>query len=99
MSESELDFTDPLLCSISVDTIPRVRCFVIDSQTCGRTSSGEPVNTDPCKYLIVCPGIFIRPVVQLFVDPGEQCYRAVGEGVSKRLGLGALEKSVACALI
>lgn len=47
MCEAELDFADPLLCAISMNSILGMCGFVVDPETRGRTGGGEPVDAYP----------------------------------------------------
>ncbi len=75
--ESELDVRDvpPEPGAVGVR---RVSHFVVDPRA-GRGPGGrEPVDRDPGQDLVVGPGVRVGPVVELFVDPGEQGGGAVG---------------------
>ena len=71
--------------------------LVVDAQTSCGASGGEVVDRDPGEDLVVGPGVSVRPVVQLFVDPGEQADGTVSEGIAEGLGFGALLQSVPAA--
>lgn len=63
------------------------------------SARAEPVNTNPRQYLIVSPGIPIRPIHQLLVDPRQERNRAVRKSVRERLRLSSLQDAVRLALI
>lgn len=73
--------------------------FKVDPRVRRRARRAEPVDRDPGADLLVRPGVTVRPVVQLLVDPGQQGDGAVGEGVADRLRLRALLVAVAAALL
>ncbi len=73
----------------------RVGGFVIDAETSRGPRSGELVDRDPSQDLVGGPGAVVRPVVEFFVDPGEQASGAGGEGVAEGLRFGGLLGAVA----
>ena len=46
--------------------------LIIEVQACGGTGHREVVDADPGQDLGVSPGVVVSPVVQLFVEPGEE---------------------------
>lgn len=73
--------------------------LIIDPTTSSRTRCGEPINTHPSQYLVVGPGVTVRPVVELFVDPGEQGDGTVVETVAEGLRFRGLDFVVAGAFV
>lgn len=53
--------------------------FVVDADTGSRASGGEEVDGHPGEDLVIRPGITICPIVQLFIDPGQEANGAVCE--------------------
>lgn len=64
--------------------------LVVDSMRSTGASTTELVDRYPGEDLVVGPGVGICPVVQLLIDPCEQCYRGVIKRVGQRLRLGGL---------
>ncbi len=56
----------------------RVSHFVVDPRVGCRPGGREPVDRDPSQDLVVGPGVLVGPVVEFFVDPGEQGDWTVG---------------------
>ena len=79
--------------------VRRVGDFVVDARAGGGAGGREPVYWHPCQDLVGCPGVVVCPVVEFFVDPGEEGGGAVGEAVAEGLGLGALDLVVAAAFL
>ena len=75
-----------------------VYSFVIDSNIRRRPRSREEIDGNPSQNLIFRPRIIVRPIVQLFVNPGEEADGAVGEEIAQGLRLGALFALVAAAV-
>ena len=71
--------------------------FVVDARAGGRTGYGEEVDGDPGEDLVGGPGVGVCPVVEFFVDPGEEGEGAVVEAVAEGLGFRALDFVVAVA--
>lgn len=71
-------------------------CALAVDAHAGRGAGGrEGVNGHPGQDFVVTPGISVRPVVQFFVDPGEQADGAVVQRVAERLRFGGLDAAVA----
>ena len=87
---------DPPLRSIAAK-LRVVERFVIDAEIGGDAGGAEPVDGDPGQDLVVGPGVGVGPVVQLFVDPGQEADGAVREGVAECLRFGLLFPTVAAA--
>ena len=68
-----------------------VGVFVVDALVRPRAGRGELVDAHPRQNLVVRPGVLVRPVVQLVVEPGEQADGVRGHGVRQRLWLGLLQ--------
>ena len=76
-----------------------VPALVVDPHTCSWTGRAEPVDTNPRADFVSVPGIRIRPVVQLLVDPGQKAGRTIGEIVPDGLWFDRLDDAVAPALL
>ncbi len=59
---------------------------------------GEIVDADPGEDFIVSPGVGITPVVQFFVEPCKQTYRAIRQAIADSLWLRTLLLIVAIAV-
>ena len=79
--------------------VRRVGDFVVDARAGGGAGGREPVYRHPREDLVGCPGVVVCPVVEFFVDPGQEGGGAVGEAVAEGLGLGALDLVVAAAFL
>ena len=73
--------------------------LVVDADAGGGAGGREEVERDPGEDLVGRPGVFVGPVVEFLVDPGEQGDGAVAEAVTQGLRLGALELVVAASLL
>lgn len=94
MADANLDTRLPLSDFVARDALtpwPAAAQFMIDPATGRGPGSAEPINADPGADLLIGPGIPVRPVMELLVDPAEQTYRAVGQAVAQGLGFGRLE--------
>ena len=94
--EPEFDARD-VLGDVGAVRVRGVVDFVVDAHVGGGAGGGEVVEGDPGEDLVVGPGVGVGPVVELFVDPGEQGGGAVGEGIAEGLGFRALDLVVAAA--
>ncbi len=65
--------------------------LIIEIQARRGTGDGEVVDADPGQDLGVGPGVIVSPVVQLFVEPGEEARGAGGKAVGQGEGSGGLE--------
>ena len=63
--------------------------FVVDARAGAGAGDGEIVDGDPGEDFGVGPRVAIGPVVEFFVDPGEEGYGAGGESVAEGLGFRA----------
>lgn len=72
--------------------------LIINPRRSTRSRTAESIDGDPGKDLVVSPGVHVALVVQFFVYPGEQCYRAGVEGVGWGLGFGAWFVGGGCSL-
>lgn len=72
-----------------------MRALPVDAHAGRRACGRERVDAHPSQNLIIAPIVSIRPVVQFFVDPGEQADGAVVQRVAQRLRFGGLDAAVA----
>ena len=73
--------------------------LIVNSHARRRSRRAKPVNAHPHTHLVVTPGVTIRPLDQLLVDPREQARGAVGEPVPERLRLRRLDAAVTPAVL
>lgn len=73
--------------------------LVVDAQARGGTRGAVPVDGHPGQDLVFGPGVTVGPIVELFVDPGEEADGGVGESVAQRLRLRGLFTVVAAAFL
>jgi hypothetical protein len=100
MREADLDMGDvlgnPLARNLLRTALPPVmHRLIIYPDIRGRARRAEPVDRDPGADFVGRPGVAVRPVVQLLVDPREQRDGRVGERVAECLRLGRLLGAVA----
>lgn len=99
VAEAELDAGRPRPYPVPVDLVLAavhvVDRLVVDPDAGGGARRAEPVEADPGAHLVVRPGVRVRPVVQLLVDPGQAGHGAVRQPVAERLRLGGLLQVVA----
>lgn len=72
--------------------------LVVDERSGGGPGGREPVDGNPSQDLVVGPGVRVRPIMELLVDPGEEGDRAIVQGVADCLGFGGLFGEVAAAV-
>lgn len=77
----------------------RMRSLMIYPATRGRSSCREPINRYPGQNLVISPGIAIGPIMQLFVDPSEQCDWTIFKCITNRLRFSGLQEIVAEAFL
>ena len=64
--------------------------LVVDPRAGCWSGDGKPIDGNPGEDLVVGPGIIVSPVVEFFVDPGEESDGTVVETVTEGLGLRGL---------
>lgn len=69
--------------------------FVINAMRGAGACSAKTVDAYPGEDFIIGPRIRVSPIVQLFINPGEQSDRRIVERVGEGLGLGGLKQIIA----
>lgn len=76
-----------------------VRDLVVDSMRSTGACTTELVDRDPSEDLVIGPGVAVCPIMQLLIDPRQQCYRGIIESICQGLRLGGLLQVVAYSVI